>query len=932
MMDMNDIDLNGEWVCRLDSRDEGLRQQWQHDDFGEGNGDIHRFDVPGTTTTNGLGTPSTVPGELGITEACMQSLRQRYEYTGVLWLQRWIDVPAAIPEYARVELVLERVIFGSMAWLDGHYAGMDTSLATAHRHELTEYIRPGSRQLLTIRVDNRDLERLGVWGSSYTNETQSIWNGIVGGAVLRVRTSRISDVQVFPDVAGRLVHVSWETDLAGERGSADSIAIVVRDESGNVVTESGDVSVWSGRSGVDIPMPQFVPWDEFSPVTYEIAVGDAEPVRFGMRELTSGPEGFAINGRGLFLRGNVECCVFPRTGFPPCDEASWESMYAKLQALGCNHVRFHSWCPPRAAFDVADRMGLYLQVEGPVWLDGWLDNRVGFHTEHYRFIRSELERIVREYGNHPSFCFLACGNELSGDFALLEDIIRRLRSHDGRRLYTLTSNTVGFERGLSGQDDYFVGVTFGNAPIRGQYDLDGMVETASLCYDDAVEAASVPLVSHEVGQYVVFPDVAEIDSYDGALEPVNFKAVREDLVRKDLLCFASEYTQASAHTARIMYRADAESMLRTQSLGGVQLLSLQDFPGQKTATVGLLNGFWRRKGNEAIDLHWGPVTPLAIMDCLQYGAGEHLHADIKVSNYGPSEIEPGNWHWVITRVDGEGHDMPDIMPVAEGELRLPRIGQGALSDVVGSIDVDFDDEAVGRLSLRVSCDMGYVNDWDLWVYPSRQVGRHGIRALLDERIVVGSWLDDDIREALDSGRTCLILADPNAMSSRPAGGEFFPVFWSPMHFPSVAPCGMWCEHDHPAFRAFPTGRYADLNWKDGLEHSFSMDISSLPRSFVPLTTVVPNFATIAWRTNLFECRVGIGRLMVCSIDLDADSPSVQALARSLALHLNDCGYIPDQRLSVDELATLFIDPDGQEALNRGHLTIENLRVPRTIAE
>lgn len=947
MTDMT-IDLSGRWMCRLDSEDHGLAERWQGADAwrvaDDGAGEIGGaaespmvpFIVPGTAGANGLGTAYEPPEPLAVNEECMQSLRQRHDYLGALWLARWVDMPANISVGACAELFLERVIFGSMAWLDGHYVGEDDSLATAHRHDLTDFVRPGARQLLVVRIDNRDLKRLGTWGSSYTNETQSIWNGIVGEASLRFRSSAVSDVQVFPDVAANALTVRF--DLGASHGAVPStISVVVRDSQGSVVAELADAPVQAGHNAIRVSAPGLEPWNEFHPTLYTLTVGDAEPVRFGMRTLASGPDGLTINGRGMFLRGNVECCVFPETGFPPCDEASWERMYTKLKALGFNHVRFHSWCPPEAAFAVADRMGLYLQVEGPVWLDAWFDDQVGSHAEHYGFIRSELCRIVRDHANHPSFCLLACGNELSGDFTLLEDILRELREQDGRVLTTLTSNTVDFDRAPSDVDDCYVGVSYERKPIRGQYDLDGMVGGTALAYDPAVAAAPLPLVSHEVGQYVVFPDMKEIDDYTGTLEPVNLTAVRADLEAKELLPLASEFTRASAHLAQAMYRADVESMLRTRGLAGVQLLSLQDFPGQKTATVGLLNGFWQEKSDEPIDLHWGPVTPLAIMDRLRYRAGETLHADIKVSNFGPCDLPAGRWDWSLVPVLGDGSDDADAAPVAAGSFDAPAIAQGRLSDVVGTIDVRLDGCADRRLRLTVRDGRGSAaNSWDVWVFGMEDAtgdeGGTGFRSLLADDIVVSTWFDDDIRAALDGGRTCVVLADPNAMRVDPAGGEFFPVFWSPMHFPSVSPCGMWCEAGSPAFAGFPTGRYADLNWKDPLEHSFSMDITSLPRDFRPLTTVVPNFATIAWRTNMFECQVGEGRLFVVSIDLDSGLPSVRSLARSLAAHINDRGFVPEQRLEAGQVADLFIDPEGPEAQARGRLSIDALRIPRDIPE
>lgn len=77
-----------------------------------------------------------------------------------------------------------------------------------------------------------------------------------------------------------------------------------------------------------------------------------------------------------------------------------------------NHMRFHSWCPPAACFRMADKMGVYLEVEMPMW---GADAKPGDEARN-DFFRRELKAILKEYGNHPSFLLYCNGNELEGDF------------------------------------------------------------------------------------------------------------------------------------------------------------------------------------------------------------------------------------------------------------------------------------------------------------------------------------------------------------------------------------------------------------------------------------------------------------------------------------------------------------------------------------
>ena len=83
-----------------------------------------------------------------------------------------------------------------------------------------------------------------------------------------------------------------------------------------------------------------------------------------------------INYRVLFLRGEANCCVFPETGHPPMTEIEWKEILQKYMDYGVNCMRFHSWCPPEAAFNAADQLGLFMQPELSHWnfKDAFLEN------------------------------------------------------------------------------------------------------------------------------------------------------------------------------------------------------------------------------------------------------------------------------------------------------------------------------------------------------------------------------------------------------------------------------------------------------------------------------------------------------------------------------------------------------------------------------
>lgn len=893
IMIMPTLNLAGVWNHRTDHDDRGLTEQWQSQHF-----NANPFTLPGTATTNHVGTPLEYEPKLN--EWTTRSPRQRYEYTGALWLQRDITMP----DWAGlgVQLELERVIFDSTVWIDGHWAGRQDSLSVTHTHDLAAHAKPGETQTLTIRIDNRDIHNILDKASAYTNETQTIWNGIVGGIRL-TPTPPVTRLIVNPQPDGRIL-ASFQSNQP-----ARAMTVRISDET-NTIVAAADMTVQPGDNTIQLTIPNPREWDEHDPRLYRLAVTsgtETATTMFGLRTLTVQDRQITVNGRRVFLRGTLDCCVYPKTGYPPCDVESYRQIFRKIKKLGLNHVRYHSWCPPEAAFDAADQLGVYLSIEGPFWMDDWFNGNVGWHADHYEYMEQELTRIIDAYGNHPSFIMLAVGNELSGDYTYLEDMLQRVRQHDRhRRLTTITSNSgcVVFHREPTSVDDFFVDVQYQGTGIRGQAFLDQMVEETTLTYDQTVRDAPLPLIAHELGQYAVFPDISEIPEYDGALAPVNLDVIAADLHAKGLDGHAKDYVLASGHLAAELYRDDIEATLRTHHFGGFQMLDLHDFPGQSTATVGLLNAFWESKGIDNMDLHCRPVTPLLIMGKRQYWSTDTLQATLKVFNYGNGDVPAGRWYWSLNAVDTD--------TLLEGHVDAGAAPQGDLTEI-GSLSIDlkaFDKDTKAVLTVT-NTEAGCSNSWDIWVYQPKP------SSWFDDTVTVGDTYDDAVRVTLEAGGKAVILADPNRMT-KVRKGEFFPVFWSPVWFKSVDPCGMFCQQDHPLFDGFPTGRYADLNWKDPLENSFGMIIDGLGPGFEPVTEIVPNFYTIEHATNLFECRVGEGRLLVCSIDLTrTDMPSILSLRNSIVSYVNGDEFNPVQTIDGRKLdALLNAKPMDEEPRER----------------
>ncbi len=917
------IDLAGMWNYRLDPDDAGVGEAW----FGESFADAE-LRLPGSTNENGVGKPVDLAP--GFHKESVRSLRQRYRYVGAVWYQKEIRIPDHWADKA-VNLFFERVMVESRVWIDGQEAGMQDSLSVPHVHEIARFLRPGCSHLLTVRVDNRDCRHIGAYPSAYTDETQTIWNGMIGRMELQAFDKiRLQDVQVYPDAANRklAVRVTIRNEAAQHAEGTFSLTVHSFEQKGH--PSAGEYSVMTHEATLTDAERQtfeltcdmgedFALWDEFDPAVYSLTVSldarspagymrDVRTARFGMRSFARAGTQFAINGRPTFLRGTLDCCIYPLTGYPPMELPAWERVFRIVKAYGLNHVRFHSWCPPEAAFLAADQAGLYLQVEGPVWMDTW-NIPVGSHPDHYRYLPEEAQRILDTYGNHPSFCLFANGNELNGDFGLLHEIVAGLKArHPGcRQLFTLTAN---WDRALDPADDCFIAQTVDGIGIRGQYFPDIMADSTMLSYEEAVAKRPVPIISHEVGQYTVYPDVEDIPKYAGCLKPSNLEAIRDDLAEKGLLQDIRKFTEGSGKLAVQLYRDEIEAALRTPGMGGFQLLDLHDFPGQSTATVGILDAFWESKGLIEADQFrqfCGPTVLLLRMPKRIYTCSEGWSADLLISHYGRNALSDVTVEWSITGSNGDVLDMG-----TQHATHIP-LGGGTYLGTVSSECFRQMTQA-DQLSVTVQIThSGLENTWSIWVFPDEAESENRANGRDDIRIAP-SLNRETIQYLEDGGSVLLLSFDPTNGSA--ISGKFFPVFWSPVHFTSNNPCGIHVKDGHPVFNQFPTAAYASYQWKDLLEHSSTLCLDDPASDLEPIVQVIPNFYHNRKMANMLECRVGQGKLVLCSIDLATrleERAAARQLRNSILNYMSSDQFQPESELTFGQLHQLLRGVESPDA-------------------
>ena len=928
----NSISLAGTWRFRLDPENVGVARKWFADKLDDS------VTLPGTTDTNQRGVFKD--------ERAVDRLSRVWYWKGPAWYQREVVIPESW-RGKRITLLLERTKT-TRVWVDGQDCGGDDTLSAPHVFDLTRSLKPG-RHTITVLVDNAKLPPVGA-AHAVDERTQSNWNGIIGRIELRATAPVwIEDAQVYPDAASKQARVRLVIGNSTGQPAAGQVSFGC--ESYNVVSparfktlsvefraaERRTVVEFTYQPGEAVPL-----WDEFQPAMLRLDLSltataggqpflDARSVSFGMRDLKRDGQRLAINGRTVFLRGRTDCANYPLTGYPPMDTAGWRRVLGILKDWGLNHVRFHSWCPPEAAFVAADELGMYLQVElpnkrsafkapenpqAPKYNVDYLDVPGSDpNASLYDYAVREAELIFKNFGNHPSFVMFTLGNELGRNPAMYE-LVARFKQHDARRLYAQGANNLHWNPSYAAGDDFWVtGKTGKTLPVRGAFspgDFPGgghiysQPPSTLVHYYDSIKDVPVPVIGHETGQFQVAPDFREISQYTGVLKARNLEVFRQRLQDAHMLDLAHDFMGASGALATVCYREEIEAALRTPGFGGFQLLDLADFPGQGTALVGMLNVFLEPKG--LIDPErWRQfcceTVPLLLFEKYTWNIEETFAAEVKVAHYGPADLLNARVTWALR--DGEGS------PLAAGTLGPLTLKEGGLRPV-GQIRAPLSGvEAPRKVRLELAIQGSrYRNGYELWIYPPK------VDTSVPNNVRVSRRLDAATVAFLAGGGRVVLFPKTNELKHS-VGGAFPTDFWCWPMFAKAAVArgleaapgtqGFLCDPKHPALAEFPTEFHSNWQWWQIVKKSRPIILDDAPADYRPIIHVIDNFARNHKLGLLFETRVGQGRLLVCASDLPALQAHHEArqLMHSLLRYVDSPAFAPKTELDGGLLKKLL---------------------------
>ena len=916
------LPLAGEWRFALDPRNEGVAQAWFRTNLAD------TVQLPGTISENRKG-PWATPA------ARVVELSSEYPYEGVAWYQRTVQIPEAW-RGRLVDLFLERTRM-TKVWLDEVCLGEQDALGVAQVYPLPGPA-PGAHQL-TVRVDSRSVP-LGVSGHMVNTSTQTRWNGLLGDLHLAAHDPVWTrHVRVVADVRQRTATLTLSIGNATAVPQAGQLTVSARafnvpEANGRpaiTLTQTFTVPPGGGSVPTTLPMGnEALLWGEFHPALYRLEVtlvtegtggGPFQHTyrdEFGLREFRAAGTQFTINGQTTVLRGKHDAMVFPLLGHAAMEVAEWMRVLTVAKSYGINHYRFHTCTPPEAAFQAADRVGIYLQPE--------LYNGSYRDAKAMAYSLAEAKRILSAYGNHPSFVMLSLGNEMWDGRENRAKTVAELRQFDGTRLYAQGSNNEFGRPTLAAGDDYWTSARTSKDSaehaVRGSFShadlplghIQRLRPSTMYDYRQAIAGVPVPVIGHEVGQFEVFPDFREIPRYTGVQKPWNLETFQRRLEAAGMLDQADAFVAASGALAVAGYRADIETALRTPGFGGFQLLDLEDFPGQGTALVGILNAFMESKGlitPEAWRHFCGPVVPLAKMESYTWTNGQTFQAQIEVAQYGPTNFTALPVTWELRDTLGK--------LAAHGVVPARDYPQGSLSHA-GEVAVALAKlRAPARYDLKLSLGhTGFQNDYPLWVYPDQ------VETTAPANCVIRETWDNDTQALLRAGRTVLLLPSPTAV--RGVEGFFTTDYWCYPMFRSicergqkpVAPgtMGLLIDARHPALAAFPTETHSDWQWFDLVMGSRALVLDATPADYRPIVQDIDNFERNHKLGFIFEAKVEKGALLVCSLNLlhQPESPVARQMLHSL-LEYARAGIRPRATLPMETLNTIFAPADGARRQN-----------------
>jgi len=346
-------------------------------------------------------------------------------YEGPIWYER--DFNYQLKEHTRVYLHVGAANYRSWFWVNGKKVCEHEGGYTAFNCEVTAQLQSGSN-FVVAAVDNTRHE-----DNMPTLETDW-WN--YGGLHRSVSLIEVPDL--FVDQYDVHLRRGEESTVEGWVHVHDNLpGIKVEVEIPELAAMARGVTGEDGKAAFSVPVRGLSRWSPENPKLYKVEVRaglDSVSDLIGFRTIETRGTEILLNGKPVFLRGvSIHAEAPYRTGRANTDKDA-ETLLGWAKELGCNFVRLAHYPHDETMLRAADRMGLMVWSENPVYWALQFDNpKVLDKAE------QQLDEEINTYRNHASIVLWSMANETPNTPArtrFIETEATRARALDPTRLIT----------------------------------------------------------------------------------------------------------------------------------------------------------------------------------------------------------------------------------------------------------------------------------------------------------------------------------------------------------------------------------------------------------------------------------------------------------------------------------------------------------------
>lgn len=679
--------------------------------------------------------------------------------------------------------------------------------------------------------------------------------------------------------------------------------------------------------------------------------------RFGMRKFESRNARFYINNKPFYVRA----CGHEQEDI--CDNLDRQGIQKRLKQkkrYGFNTVRHHSRVPNETYLEVADEVGLLIQME--------IGGRIGTDPASDRFGESKKDWVsmIKRGRSHPCTFIYSMGNEIYGNDAgliqcqnILYDLAKEM---DPSVLVLNRSGSNPFNDDL-GKYDLI------ERPI-GEYEhVAEFAREAFMLYlrsDRKGRSDEFPIIAHEYPLVASYPNPALAAKYDK--EPFWITLTVENARKNGLEQLLPDFVRSSENIQALCRKEMLEEARKFPELDGYSMLRFTDCENRVS---GVVDDFADPKNVTAEEFLRtnGETVLLCTWNGRSFSYGDSLEATLEISHHGSEPFTSSQCHWwlmngpqVLSKGTFEQVNVGpvDVAEIGKISVKIPVLPNPAKLTLRAALPesptyinnewyfwafpkdpakpeiqkqvVLWDPHQRMKTYLDVYPHFKYVSDENWKVMSAEERATVSARAASEELIITDSW-QEAFYDFLEHGGRIWVISDKSWPWPEEVGifglhiTRFIPSDQAPPVFPELDEhCTKWltiCSNSesrygnsgtlisrHPALQNFPNEGFCDLHFWPMIYRAKSLQLDRFPQGTEPLIRTIDNYYRGRSKGYMVELGVGRGKVFVSTLNLTQSFPwavATRYMFDQLLRYLTGPDWHPSVSMTTGELRKMIED-------------------------